>query len=133
MAFWTYASTISGLTFGLGMGIGLLIMLSDEDFRIAIYGERTKKEVRAYSWTLFGLLIIGGMSFIGPLFARFYKIIGEEINEESYVYIIVLLFGVILSILASLYGNSNREVAGKLFMNIMTVVAFGIVLPVLSM
>ena len=40
MAFWTYASTISGLTFGLGMGIGLLIMLSDEDFRIAIYGER---------------------------------------------------------------------------------------------
>ena len=113
------------------MGIGLLIMLSDEEFRIAIYGERTKKEVRPYSWTLIGLLIIGGMGFIGPLFGQFYRIIGEEINKESYVYIIVLLFGVLLSILASLYGNSNREVLGKLFMNIITVIAFGIVLPVM--
>jgi len=133
MAFWTYASTISGLTFGIGMGIGLLITLSDEDFRKAIYGERTKKEVRAYSWTLFGLLIIGGMAFIGPIFGLIYHAIGEEINEESYVYIIVLFFGVLLSILASLYGTSNREVLGKLFMNIMTVIAFGVVLPVLSM
>jgi hypothetical protein len=133
MAFWTYASTISGLTFGLGMGIGLLITLSDDYFRETVYGERSKEEVRVYSWSLFGFLIIGGMGLIGPIFGQIYGLVGEEINTESYVYIIVLFFGILLSLAAILLGRSNKEIAGKLIMNIMTVVAFGIVLPVISL
>ena len=133
MSFWTYASTISGLTFGLGMSLGLLITLSDDFFRESVYGERSKEEIRTYSWSLIGILIIGGMGLIGPIFGQIYELIGEEINIESYVYIVVLFFGILLSLLAILNGKSNKEIAGKLFMNITTVIAFGIVLPVLLM